>query len=111
MAFLIKMWNEVVAKIAGARCPSLIYSDLDLLLRTVRDLFTADVEKLIIDSRSEYDRIKKFIAAFMPDFNGQIELFPGSEPIFDGYGYPYMNMMIPADLVSHPERIYRRMLT
>ena len=86
MAFLIKMWNEVVAKIGNARCPSLIYNDLDLLLRTVRDLFTADVEKLIIDSRSEYDRIKKFIAAFMPDFNGQIELFTGSEPIFDGYG-------------------------
>ena len=50
MAFLIKMWNEVVAKIENARCPSLIYNDLDLLLRTVRDLFTADVEKLIIDS-------------------------------------------------------------
>ena len=61
MAFLIKMWNEVVAKIETARCPSLIYNDLDLLLRTVRDLFTAEVEKLIIDSRNEYDRIKKFI--------------------------------------------------
>jgi ribonuclease G len=86
MAFLIKMWNEVVAKIETARCPSPIYNDLDLLLRTVRDIFTADVEKLIIDSRSEYDRIKKFIAAFMPDFDGQIELYAGGEPIFDGYG-------------------------
>jgi ribonuclease G len=86
MAFLIKMWNEVVAKIENARCPSLIYNDLDLLLRTVRDLFTADVEKLIIDSRPEHDRIKKFIAAFMPDFDGQIELYQAGEPIFDGYG-------------------------
>jgi ribonuclease G len=86
MAFLIKMWNEVVARTENARCPSPIYNDLDLLLRTVRDIFTADVEKLIIDSRSEYDRIKKFIAAFMPDFDGQIELYTGGEPIFDGYG-------------------------
>ncbi|HEY0713814.1 MAG TPA: Rne/Rng family ribonuclease, partial [Polyangia bacterium] len=86
MAFLIKMWNEVVAKTENARCPSVIYNDLDLLLRTVRDLFTADVEKLIIDSRAEYDRIKKFIGAFMPEFNGQIELYSGAEPIFDGYG-------------------------
>src|SRR3954451_20463662 len=46
MAFLIKLWNEVVGKIGNARVPSLIYNDLDLLLRTVRDLFTADVEKL-----------------------------------------------------------------
>jgi ribonuclease G len=86
MAFLIKMWNEVVAKIEHARTPSLIYNDLDLLLRTVRDLFTPEVEKLIIDTRPEHDRIKKFISTFMPDFTGQIELYDGPEPIFDGYG-------------------------
>lgn len=86
MEFLIKMWNEVVRKAETGRCPSLIYNDLDLLLRSVRDLFTADVEKLIIDSRPEYDRIKKFIVAFMPDFTGHIELYTGPEPIFDGYG-------------------------
>jgi ribonuclease G len=86
MDFLIKLWNEVVRRTESSRCPALIYNDLDLLLRTVRDLFTPDVEKLIIDARSEYDRIKKFIAAFMPDFTGQIELYDGSEPIFDGYG-------------------------
>jgi ribonuclease G len=86
MEFLIKLWNEVVRRAEGSRCPALIYNDLDLLLRTVRDLFTADVEKLIIDSRAEYDRVKKFIAALMPDFTGQIELYEGNDPIFDGYG-------------------------
>lgn len=86
MEFLIKLWNEVVRRAEGGRCPSLIYNDLDLLLRSVRDLFTADVEKLIIDSRSEYDRVKKFIAAFMPDFQGLIEHYDGQEPIFDGFG-------------------------
>src|SRR4029079_11129739 len=44
------------------------------------------VEKLIIDSRSEYDRVKKFIAAFMPDFQGLIEHYDAQEPIFDGFG-------------------------
>lgn len=86
MEFLIKLWNEVVRRSEGARCPALIYNDLDLLLRTVRDLFTPDVEKMIIDSRSEYERVKKFIAAMMPDFTGQIELYEGNDPIFDGYG-------------------------
>jgi ribonuclease G len=86
MDFLIKLWNNVVHRTETGRCPSLIYNDLDLLLRTVRDMFTPDVDKLIIDSRPEYDRIKKFIAAFMPDFAGQIELYTSSEPIFDGYG-------------------------
>jgi ribonuclease G len=86
MEFLIKLWNEVVRRAEGGRCPALIYNDLDLLLRTVRDLFTADVQKMIIDSRSEYDRVKRFIAAMMPDFTGQIELYEGNDPIFDGYG-------------------------
>jgi ribonuclease G len=86
MEFLIKLWNNVVQRSEAGRCPSLIYNDLDLLLRTVRDLFTADVEKLIIDSRSEYERVRKFIAAFMPDFAGNIELYEGAEPIFDGFG-------------------------
>jgi len=86
MEFLIKLWNEVVKRSEGARCPALIYNDLDLLLRTVRDLFTADVEKLIIDSRPEYDRVKKFISSFMPDFAGNIELYDGTDPIFDGFG-------------------------
>jgi ribonuclease G len=86
MEFLIKLWNEIVKRSESGRCPALIYNDLDLLLRTVRDLFTSDVEKLIIDSRSEYDRVKKFIAALMPDFDGQIELYDGTDPIFDGYG-------------------------
>src|SRR5580692_5975268 len=86
MEFLIKLWNNVVARAEAGRCPSLIYNDLDLLLRSVRDLFTADVEKLIIDSRSEYERVKKFIAAFMPEFQGLIELYDGQEPIFDGFG-------------------------
>jgi len=86
MEFLIKLWNNVVQRAATGRCPSLIYNDLDLLLRTVRDLFTTDVEKLIIDSRAEYDRVKKFIAAFMPDFAGHIEMYDGNDPIFDGFG-------------------------
>jgi ribonuclease G len=86
MDFLIKLWNNVVQRTETGRCPSLIYNDLDLLLRTVRDMFTPDVDKLIIDSRPDYDRIKKFIAAFMPDFPGQIELYTSAEPIFDGYG-------------------------
>jgi hypothetical protein len=86
MDFLIKLWNNVVQRTETMRSPSLIYNDLDLLLRTVRDMFTPDVDKLIIDSRPEYDRIKKFIAAFMPDFAGQIELYTNAEPIFDGYG-------------------------
>ncbi len=86
MDFLIKLWNSILKKNQTARAPALLYSDLDLLLRTVRDLFTPDVDQLIIDSKSEHERLQKFVNAFMPDFGGRIELYEGREPIFDGYG-------------------------
>ena len=86
MEFLIKLWNSILKKKQTQRAPAQLYNDLDLLLRTVRDLFTPEVDKLILDSRSEYERLQKFVGAFMPDFAGKIELYDGREPIFDGYG-------------------------
>jgi ribonuclease G len=86
MEFLIKLWNSIGKKNETAKAPALLYNDLDLLLRTVRDLFTPEVDKLIVDNKSEYERLLKFVGAFMPDFGGKIELYDGREPIFDGYG-------------------------
>jgi ribonuclease G len=86
MDFLMKLWREVLRKNERAKPASLLYSDLDLLLRTVRDTLTVDVEKMIIDSRPEYERVQKFVAAFMPEYQGRIELYDGNEPIFDGFG-------------------------
>ena len=87
MEFLIKLWNEVVRRAEGGRCPALIYNDLDLLLRTVRDLFTADVEKLIIDSRP---RVR---AGARSSSRRSCRTSPATsssttarEPIFDGFG-------------------------
>src|SRR5678815_1653350 len=82
---------------------------MNFLIRSysVRDLFTPNVEKPIIDSRTEYDRIKKFIGAFMPDFPGLIELYDGSEPIFDGYGIEIeidraLERTVPLKAGGHP---------
>ena len=88
MEFLIKLWNSIVKKneSPSARAPALLYADLDLLLRTVRDLFTPEVDQLIIDNKAEYERILKFVQAFMPDFAHKVEHYTGREPIFDGYG-------------------------
>ena len=63
MEFLIKLWNEVVRRAEGATRPAILYSDLDLLLRTVRDLFTPDVDKLDRRLKREYERLQKFVAA------------------------------------------------
>lgn len=84
--FLVRLWRSITKKAESAKAPALLYHELDLTLRTVRDLFTPDIEKLIIDNRAEYERLLKFTQAFMPDFVSKIELYQEPEPIFDRYG-------------------------
>jgi ribonuclease G len=86
MDFLIKLWNEVVRRTESSRCPASSTTTSICCCARCAICSRPDVEKLIIDSRAEYDRIRKFIVAFMPDFTGNIELYDGSEPIFDGFG-------------------------
>lgn len=86
MEFLIRLWNSINKKSESTKAPALLYNELDLTLRTVRDLFTPDIDKLIIDNKTEYERLLKFTQAFMPDFVSKLELYPGPEPIFDRYG-------------------------
>lgn len=84
--FLIHIWNGVAQKREATRAPACLYEDLDLITRTARDLFAANVEKLVIDSPIEMERLKSHIAASMPQFVDRVELYQGEEPIFDAYG-------------------------
>ena len=87
VGYLVRLWGEVVKKREmGQRAPSCLYSEVDLILKTARDLFTDDIEKIVIDSREEYFRLRKFIEMFMPERIDAIELYEGEEPIFDAYG-------------------------
>jgi ribonuclease G len=86
MEFLIRLWNELLRRKDTRPAPTLMYADLDLTLRAVRDLFTENVEQLIIDSRPEFERVLKFVSAFMPQFKDRVKHYRDSEPIFDAYG-------------------------
>lgn len=84
--FLLLLWENIQKKKERVSAPSLLYSDLDLIFRSVRDLMIQDVKRLIIDSPEEYERIKEFIRTYFEKFLGNIELYEGTEPIFDAYG-------------------------
>jgi len=84
--FLIQVWNEIIRTKDKVGAPALLHPDLDLILRATRDLFTADVQKLVIDDRGEYERILRFVEEQAPHLKSQIELYESDEPIFDAYG-------------------------
>jgi ribonuclease G len=84
--FLIQVWNEIIRTKDKVGAPALLHPDLDLILRATRDLFTADVQKLVIDDRDEYERILRFVEEQAPHLKSQIEFYQSDEPIFDAYG-------------------------
>jgi ribonuclease G len=84
--FLLGIWNEMAHKKDRLRAPALLHPDLDLILRSIRDLLSAEVEKLVIDDRAEYERIVQFADLNLPSIRKLIELYEGNEPIFDAYG-------------------------
>jgi ribonuclease G len=86
IGYLIKLWSEVLKRREKARARDVLYSDLDLVLRIARDLFTDEVQKVVIDDREQYGRLVRFVEMFMPNRVKDIELYQGDEPIFDAFG-------------------------
>lgn len=84
--FLTKLWNDIKQKSEKASAPLLIHQDLNLIFRAIRDLFTKDVDKMIIDSQEEYENCIRFVDSYMPALKDRIELYSGKDPIFDAYG-------------------------
>jgi ribonuclease G len=77
--FLLKLWKRIEKVIQVKKAPSLVYEEYDLTLRTIRDSFTEDVSKLIVDSKPEYYRIYRFMRAFLSYLVNKVELYKGND--------------------------------
>jgi ribonuclease G len=87
VGYLITQWEKVSQRRAAVKsAPAMLYEDLDITLRVARDYFTEDVDKIIIDSHSEYERLRAFIGTFLPERVNDVEFYQGRDPIFDEYG-------------------------
>ena len=75
--FLIKLWKRVEKIIQRQKAPSLVYEEYDLSLRVIRDSFSEDVAKLIVDNKPEFYRIQKFMGAFMRNLCRKVEFYRG----------------------------------
>ncbi|OZB11881.1 MAG: ribonuclease E/G, partial [Marinobacter sp. 34-60-7] len=84
--YVRRLWQQIdqQKKVAGA--PSLIYEDLTLAVRTLRDLVNPRVEKIRIDSRETFQKIEQFVQELMPGIEDRLEHYPGERPIFDLHG-------------------------
>jgi ribonuclease G len=83
--FLAKLWGEIKRREDQMSGPGLVYADLDLALRTVRDLMKENTTELVIDDEDQYERLRKFTLAFLPRFAERIKRYEGRRPIFDHF--------------------------
>jgi ribonuclease G len=83
MAYLAKLWEHVRTRAAEVSPGSVVHEDLPLALRVLRDELARGVSRVLVDSAREYERMREFAAAFMPQGAPGIELYAGARPIFD----------------------------
>lgn len=83
VTYLRRIWAVIVEKAKTSPAGSLLYEDLNLLRRVLRDLVTENTRAIRIDSRSRYAQLREFGERYMPAATGKLELFQGDRPIFD----------------------------
>ena len=83
--YLVKLWEKVERRAKTSRAPSLIHRELELTTGLIRDLFTEDVEELVIDSKDAHRDILNYLRSISPELRERVKLYKGRQPILDAY--------------------------
>ncbi len=86
MNYLLRLWKSIQERWDKAPAHASVYQEFDITLKTIRDLFTDDVDSLIIESKDEYEKALKFIETYLPDLKSYVELYNDEPQLFDLYG-------------------------
>ncbi|MGA2963797.1 MAG: Rne/Rng family ribonuclease, partial [Candidatus Korobacteraceae bacterium] len=84
--FLKHLWNEIRSRADNSKSPALIYHDLNLVERILRDQVTQDFSQIWVDSEQEYERVVRFASRFQPNLVRRIKLYTKPTPLFEQFG-------------------------
>ena len=85
IAYLRQLWGTIRGRSLGARPPELLYQDLSLAQRVLRDMVSADTQRVLVDSRENHQKLAAFAQRYMPQLAARIEHYAGERPLFDLY--------------------------
>lgn len=86
LRFLIDQWNEVQERASNSQGPSLLHRDIELTQRVVREYYSEEVAKIVVDDSKLADKLKRFLGSMTADPDSKIQVHSDPEPIFDVYG-------------------------
>ncbi len=84
--FLFKVWRRIRDTAKRSKSPALLYEDHDLLYRVVRDFFTSEVDRFLIDSKSQYEEVLSLLNIIGSNLKRRVTLYRKNAPIFDYFG-------------------------
>ena len=84
--YLSRLWKTVAGRIRSQPAPAELYQESDLVTRTVRDVYTSDVERIIVDDERIAERAREFLSIAMPRSKNPVVVYNGKEPLFHKYG-------------------------
>lgn len=84
--FLLQIWSRVEERSRASKAPALVYQDLRLIRRVVRDQFTDEVTRFLIDSPEEFRRVQDLLNSFASKLKSRVQLYREAEPIFEHTG-------------------------
>ena len=86
ITYLVRLWKLIVKRIQSTVGPGVIYEESDMMIRTIRDNFAMDIDRVLIDQEDAYNRALEFVQMTMPKSARKLELFHGTEPLFHKFG-------------------------
>jgi ribonuclease G len=84
--FLKNLWNEIKTRAEDSKAPALIYHDLNVVERVLRDQVTSDFSAIWVDTEQEYERILRFANRFQPALVRRVKLYTKEVPLFEQFG-------------------------
>ena len=84
--FLKHLWTEIRTRAENSKSPALIYHDLNLVERVLRDQVTSDFSQIWVDSQEEYERVIRFASRFQPSLLKRIKLYTKTVPLYEQFG-------------------------
>src|SRR5262245_59495735 len=83
LAYLRELWKAIRERSLGPEPPQLLYQDLSLAQRVLRDMVTAETGRVLVDSRENFQKLAAFAERYMPQVRGRLEHYTGERPLFD----------------------------
>jgi ribonuclease E len=85
LAYLLRLWKVIVRRIRKHAGPVDIYEESDMIIRTIRDIVTSDINAIYVDEPAAYERAKEFLQLVMPRHVSHLHMYQGKEPLFHKY--------------------------